>query len=70
MLIEVMTPLITSQLKNADHVLVSKCDLATDKQIEFSHKLSREYNSDAAVSNYSPDTPLEDLLKEIAPWMI
>ena len=70
MLIEVMTPLITSQIKNADHVLVSKCDLATDEQIEFCSQISQEHNPEAAVFNYSPDTPLEDLLKEIAPWMI
>lgn len=69
-LIEVMTPLITSQIKNANHVLVSKCDLATPEQIECAHELSREHNPEATVINYSPDTPLEDLLKEIAPWMI
>lgn len=69
-LINVMTPLITSQIKNADHVLVSKCDLATQEQIEFALEISQEHNPDAAVFNYSPDTPLEALLKEVAPWMI
>lgn len=70
MLYDVMTPLITSQLKKSDHILISKCDLATAEQIEFSHKLTREHNPDVGVIDYSPDTSLEDLLKEIAPWMI
>ncbi len=69
MLIEVMTPLITSQIKHANHVLVSKCDLATEEQIEFSHELSQEHNPKASVINYSPNTSLEVLLKEIVPWM-
>lgn len=69
-LIEVMTPLITSQLKDAGHILISKCDLATDEQIAFAHKISQENNPEASVLNYSPEMPLDILLKEIASWMI
>jgi len=70
MLMEVMTPLITSQIQHANHIVISKCDLATDEQITFAHKVSIEQNPAASVITYSPDTSLENLLKEIAPWLI
>jgi G3E family GTPase len=69
MLITVMTPLITSQIKNADCILISKCDQATSEQIGKAYQISAECNPDAKVLEYGPDTPMEILMKEAAPWM-
>ncbi len=64
-LIEVMTPLITSQLKNADLVVISKCDQATPEEIAYAHQTVREYNSQAKILEYSIATPLDTLMNEI-----
>lgn len=69
MLIEVMTPLIVSQIQHADLILVSKCDQAKAKEIEFAHQIAGENNPKAKLIDFSKDSSLESLLKEIAPWM-
>ncbi len=69
MLIEVMTPLIASQIQHADLVLVTKCDLANPEEVAFAHQTALDYNPTAKVVDCRPDTPLEGLVKEIAPWM-
>ena len=68
-LIEVMTPLIVSQIKHADLVLVSKCDQAKPEEIEFAHQVAQEHNPEARIVDFSKDSPLEALVKEIAPWL-
>lgn len=70
MLLTVMEPLIGSQIKHADLVLVSKCDQAASEEIEKAHQAAVEYNPEAKVLDFRLDTPLEVLLKEAAPWMI
>ncbi len=69
MLIEVMTPLITSQIRHADVVLVSKCDQAQPAEVELAHRAAREYNPAARVLDGRLDTPIGALAKEIAPWL-
>ena len=64
-LIEVMTPLITSQIKNADLVVISKCDQATPEEIVYAHQTVREYNPQAKILEYSIATPLDTLMSEI-----
>lgn len=69
MLVEVMTPLIVSQIQHADLVLVSKCDRARAVEIEYAHQVAGEHNPHAKVVDSSKDSPLNSLVKEIAPWM-
>ncbi len=68
-LVEVLTPLITSQIRHADLVLINKCDQAKIEDIEFAHKIASEHNPEASVLEFGLSTPLEDLLKEAVPWM-
>jgi G3E family GTPase len=68
-LIEVMTPLIVSQIQHADLVLVSKCDLAKAEEIELAHQVAQEHNPKAEIMDFGKDSSLTTLIKEIAPWM-
>ena len=69
MLIEVMTPLIVSQIKHADLILISKCDQANSEEIAFARQVAQEHNPNAKVMDFSKDSPVNALVKEIAPWM-
>lgn len=69
MLIEVLTPLIVSQIQHADLVLVSKCDQAKPEEIEFAHQVTGEHNPNAKVIDFSKDSSLNILVKELAPWI-
>jgi G3E family GTPase len=69
MLMAVMTPLITSQIQHADLVLVSKCDLAKPEEVAFACQVAQEHNPAARVLNFSLDTPVAAVVKEIAPWL-
>jgi G3E family GTPase len=69
MLIEVMTPLIVSQIQHADLVLVSKCDQAKTSEIEYAHQVAGEHNTDAKVMDFNKDSPINALVNEIVPWM-
>jgi len=70
MLVEVMEPLIISQVKHADIVLVSKCDQATQAEIAYAHQIAQENNPNAKILDFSKDLPPDTLLLEIAPWMV
>ena len=70
MLLEVMTPLVTSQIQHADIVLISKCDQSAPTQIQQAYQAAEKYNPSAKVLEFQMDTPLETLLKEAASWMI
>jgi G3E family GTPase len=48
-LIDVMTPLITSQIRKADLIIISKTDLAKPDEIEFARRTAREINSTARI---------------------
>lgn len=69
-LLEVMTPLVSSQIQHANLVLISKCDQATPEEIEHARQAAAEYNPEAKVLEFKLDTSLDTLLKEVAPWMI
>jgi G3E family GTPase len=68
-LIEVMTPLIASQIQHADFILVSKCDQASPEQVAFAHQTSQENNPIAQVLDFSLDTPLTNFVTEALPWL-
>jgi G3E family GTPase len=69
MLIEVMTPLITSQIQHSDVVLVSKCDLAQPAEVALAHQIAHEHNAAAKVLDTRLDASLDPLVQEIAPWL-
>lgn len=70
MLMAVMTPLVTSQIQHADLVLISKCDQSAPEEIALARQAAKEHNPGAKVLNFELDTPLDALVKEIAPWLI
>ncbi len=70
MLIEVMTPLITSQIQHADLIIVSKSDLATSNQIDFARQRAREINPTARIVTAGMGSILEpELISELVPWL-
>jgi G3E family GTPase len=70
MLIEVMTPLITSQIQHADLILVSKTDLATTDQIDFARRTAHEINPMARIVSAAARGHLEaELISELLPWL-
>ena len=69
MLIEVMTPLITSQIRHADVVLVSKCDLARPEEVALAHQAAQQHNPTADVLETRLDTPPDVLAKQMVPWL-
>jgi G3E family GTPase len=69
MLIEVMSPLITSQIQHADLIIVSKTDLATTDQISFASRTAREINPTARIVSAAARGHLEaELISELLPW--
>jgi len=69
MLIEVMTPLITSQIQHADLILVSKADLATSDQIDFACRTAHKINPKARIVSGAVRGHLEpELISELLPW--
>ena len=69
MLLEVMTPLIVSQIKHADLVLVSKCDQATPEEEAFAHAAAGEHNPTAHILDFGLETSVESLFEELTPWL-
>jgi G3E family GTPase len=67
---EVVTPLIISQIQHADLILLSKCDQAKPEEMDFAHRVAQDHNPAVKALNFGVDTPLEILVKEIAPWLI
>jgi len=69
MLIEVMAPLITSQIQHADLIIVSKTDLATPDQIDFARRTAREINPMARIVSTTAQGHLEaELISQLLPW--
>jgi G3E family GTPase len=70
MLIEVMTPLITSQIQYADLVIVNKIDLATPDEIAYACRTVQEINPEARVICTQARPRLEPaMVSELAPWL-
>jgi G3E family GTPase len=71
MLIEVLTPLITSQIQHADFVIVNKSDLASPDEITFAVDTAQEINPKARIRCTHAQQRLEPALaSELVPWMI
>lgn len=69
-LIEVMTPLITSQIQSADLIIISKTDLATSEEIEFARQKACEINPTVGiVIPRNPGRLEPDCISELLPWL-
>ncbi len=69
MLMEVMTPLIVSQIQHADIIVISKADMATEEEIDFSRTTVREVNPHAPVLVPERSGSLEtDVASRLLPW--
>ncbi len=69
MLMEVMAPLITSQIQHADLIIISKTDLATTDQIDHARQTAREINPMARIVSAAVRGHLEaELISELLPW--
>lgn len=70
MLIEILTPLITSQIQHADLVVISKSDLASADEIAFARQMVQDLNPSVQVMRAHAQEELEpDLIAELAPWL-
>ncbi|MCR3922579.1 MAG: GTP-binding protein [Firmicutes bacterium] len=68
-LYEVVTPLIVTQIANANVLFANKADLATAEQLEDVQRIATEVNPDAKLLLVSARQGIDsDLLKEILPW--
>lgn len=68
-LMEMMTPLITSQIRSADLIIVSKKDLATSEQIDSALRSVREINPTAEMVSAAARPHLDaELASELLPW--
>ena len=69
-MMKAVTPLITSQIKEADRILISRRDLASDDQLAYAQNLSRELNPEAGYLCIDKETESETIIKEIMPWIL
>ncbi len=65
-LYEFLTPLITSQIKTAEILIVSKADVATEQELENSRRIAAEVNPSARLVTCTRDIEPE-LLGELLP---
>ena len=66
----VVGPLITSQVQKADHLLLTKADLADAEQIAGARQWLREIMPELEPRTICARDPLpQDLCKELLPWM-
>ena len=70
MLMEVLTPLMTSQIQHADVAIVSKADLATEDEIAFSRKTIGTINPRASVLVAGMEGTHDDVASRLLPWPI
>lgn len=70
LLMEVLTPLITSQIQRAQLVLIGKADLATDADIDFARHTVAELRPDIPVLvGHAAQPATLDALREHLPWL-
>ena len=62
---EVYTPLTTSTIKGADLILVTKADVSSREQVEYSVATARQENPDVPVFVVSSQTDLEPACWEV-----
>jgi G3E family GTPase len=68
MLYEVMSPLITAHIQQADLILISKCDLASVSEISFASQTAQELNPQANLFKSDLQDLPSDLISAILPW--
>jgi len=62
MLLEVLTPLITAGIRQAEYVVISKTDLASPKEVEEAETAAREINAAAPLFAVDLTRPLDAML--------
>jgi G3E family GTPase len=67
-LYEVMSPLITAHIQQADLILISKCDLASASEIAFASQTAQELNLQASLFHSDLQELPSDLISAILPW--
>jgi G3E family GTPase len=71
MLMEVMTPLITSQIEHADTIVISKTDIAGPEEVEFAVRSAQRINHKAKILQLTGRGRLEpELSQRLLPWPI
>ncbi len=69
-LLEVLTPLVSSQIQHAGLILISKSDLASAEEVAFARQAASEYNPQArAVMVCLRQALSEEQIAEIMAWM-
>lgn len=69
-LMEVLTPLLSSQIQQADLILIGKCDLASAEEIEFAIQTGREIHPAAKIISIQAQEGLDpELVSALAPWL-
>ena len=68
-LIEVLTPLIVSQIQHADVVLISKCDLASPDELAQAQAVAREHAPGVPVIEMGAASPILTHVAELRPWL-
>jgi G3E family GTPase len=70
MLMEVMTPLITSQIAHADVVVVTKADIATAGEVQSACVAARQINPDAQITASGKEEHMKrELVSLFLPWL-
>jgi G3E family GTPase len=70
MLMEVLTPLITSQIQHAHTILISKADLASAGELAYARRTAEDVNPEAAVISAAVKDGLDPgLVAELLPWL-
>ena len=69
-LMEVLTPLIMSQIRHADLILISKTDIAGPDEVEFARRTAYEINPAAKIVHIGTRGHFEpELISELLPWL-
>lgn len=70
MLFEVLTPLVTAQMRHADWLIINKTDVASTEDVAAAHRIANEANPNVEVLCASAKEGLEPgLLSELLPWL-
>ena len=65
---EVLTPLTTSLIRQADVIVVNKADAASPEQMDYAHQAAADHNGRAPVFDLSAkDEADPGLLRELTP---
>ena len=62
MMMEVLTPLVTSQIKSADLILINKADAASTEEMAYARQTVRELHPNVEVLSLSAKDSLEPAL--------